>query len=217
MIEIYLFIHPLCPSCLTFEKKTLDTIQTNRQKIQFKFLPFLNFQHFQNFLANERSTTISLQERNDLFRNSYDAALDYKAMLLQGKKKGRAFLFAIQEEVGIKHKTYTASLANEMVCKVKGDLAMFHADRQSDLVKESFNADQTTAREMNVSKSGSMVVFNYTSDQDYGILIEEDLPTEVFKELLVVNKPSLLDDSTDKGIIRHTQMGQHPPLKLLEN
>lgn len=195
MIEIYLFIHPLCSESLASEKRLLQIIQTEHKKVQFKFLPLLNLHSFQQFLHDHRLETLSIQERNRLFEASYSAALDYKAVQLQGKKKGRAFLLALQEKICLQHLAYTDQLVDDIVTQINGDLKMFRSDRLSSIVRDSFISDQETAKEMNVCKNTSAVVFNYACDRDFGVLIEDPPTSDILRELFKTNEQSCNDGS----------------------
>ena len=222
MIELYVFINPLCPSCLAVEKRILHLIEADTKRIQFKFVPLLNFQVSQTKASVHPHPHMSLAERNVYFKDCYEAALDYKAMLLQGKKKGRAFLFALQERVGRQGQPYSAALAKKIVADLNGDLPMFLAYRNSPLVEQALAVDQKTAQEMTVTQSGSLVIFNYTQESDYGLLLEGEPPQELLEELLALKpqKPSLhLAAGTGRALKTSANLvAHHPPhLELLEN
>lgn len=217
MIEIYLFIHPLCSDSLASEKRILQMIQTEHKKVQFKFLPLLNLQSFQQYLHAHHLETIDIHERNRLFEDSYSAALDYKAMQLQGKKKGRAFLLALQESICIQQVGYTNLLVDDIVTNIGGDLAMFRADRSSTIVRDSFMSDQETAKEMKVCKNTSAVVFNYACDRDFGVLIEEEPTSEILHELFKTNEKTCFDNYTEQSTqIKASKLSDYC-LRLIEN
>lgn len=217
MIEIYLFIHPLCSESLESEKRILQMIQTEHKKVQFKFLPLLNLQSFQQFLHDHHLESISISERNHLFENSYSAALDYKAMQLQGKKKGRAFLLTLQEHICVHEGAYTTALVNQIVTQIGGDLAMFQADRSSKIVQDSFIADQETAKEMSVCKNTSAVVFNYACERDFGVLIEEQPSSEILRELFKTNEQSCFDSYLEQSShVKPSKLNEYC-LRLIEN
>ncbi|WP_314061708.1 DsbA family protein [uncultured Vagococcus sp.] len=216
MIEIYLFIHPLCSESLASEKRILQMIQTEHKKVQFKFLPLLNLQSFQQYLQDHHLEAIGIHERNRLFEASYSAALDYKAMQLQGKKKGRAFLLKLQEKICIQNASYSDSLVDGIVTKIGGDLSMFRADRSSAIVHDSFISDQETAKEMKVCKNTSAVVFNYACDRDFGVLIEEEPTSEILHELFKTNEKTCFDTYVETGQIKPPKLNDYC-LRLIEN
>lgn len=216
MIEVYLFIHPLCPECLASEKRILQMVKNEQRKIQFKFLPLLNLQTFQRYLSTTCNHNCNLKDRNKLFEDSYSAALDYKAMQLQGKKKGQQFVMALQEAAR-QNISYSQELVKQTVLDLHGDWEMFVSDRQSANVKESFETDQVIAKEMSVSYASSMVFFNYTCDQDYGILIEEHPSDETLAELLAMDQPETIAPVVKENtVITHQNLAE-TYLRLLEN
>ncbi|MGO2101392.1 DsbA family protein [Vagococcus salmoninarum] len=215
MIEIYLFIHPLCPDSLASEKRILQIIQQEQKKVQFKFLPLLNLQSFQQFIEEHRLQSLSIAERNHLFEISYSAALDYKTMQFQGKKKGRAFLLALQEKIVVEGIHYSKALVNQIISEIGGDLGMFHADRVSPLVIDAFKADQSTAKEMNVLSNASAVIFNYACDRDFGVLIDEQPTEELLHELFKTTTRGRL--IAINGNPHCQSMTIDPALRLLEN
>ena len=102
MIEIYLFVNPLGAICLSSEKRLLNFVQTSEQKIQFRLMPLVNMQTITDVMKRYNIPKHDIDARNKLFENTYAAALDAKALQLQGKKKARKFLMQMQEEVACK-------------------------------------------------------------------------------------------------------------------
>lgn len=183
MIEIYLFVNPLGRFCLKAEKDILKLVETKKQKIHFRFIPLVNMKMINYILSLYNIHIDSVEKRNTLFNNSYSAALDYKAAQLQGKKKGRYVLMKLQESVTQKNIAYSTKLAEKFITDVDGDLEMFKFDRQSNSVINSFHTDQKIAREMGVVTPPSAVIFNYTRDLDYGILVENCYSIEDIEKL----------------------------------
>lgn len=190
MIEIYLFISPLGRQCLKTEKMMLDLISNENKKFQFRIIPLLNLHTVQRYLIKQSLPTNDIKLRNKIFREFYSASLDYKALLLQGKRKGQSFLFKLQEKVGVQKIPYSAELVKEIIQEVGADQEMFQVDRKSSAVKRYFENDQKTAHEMGITEHPSVVVFNYACDRDYGILIEDCGKTEIFHELFKTDEDS---------------------------
>jgi predicted DsbA family dithiol-disulfide isomerase len=172
MIEIYLFVNPLSERCFSTEKSLLDFIKNTQHRIQFRFVPLLNLRTVAQMLEKQGISSKDIHERNKLSQLLYSAALDYKAMELQGKKKGQEFLLELQHEVAIDHQSYSEDLVKKIAKKV-GNLEMFLEDRRSSLVAETFQADQQMAQEMNIKTHPSAVVFNYECECDFGVLVED--------------------------------------------
>lgn len=188
MIEIYLFVNPLGAICLSSEKRLLNFVQTSEQKIQFRLMPLVNMQTITDVMKRYNIPKHDIDARNKLFENTYAAALDAKALQLQGKKKARKFLMQMQEEVACKKREYTQELVLSLVEAVGGDLEMFEEDRRSDLVKTLFQEDQNTAREMGITTHPSAVVYNYACERDYGVLLEGEEALADIPRLCQVDK-----------------------------
>lgn len=188
MIEIYLFVNPLGAICLSSEKRLLNFVQTSEQKIQFRLMPLVNMQTITDVMERYNIPKHDIEARNKLFENTYAAALDAKALQLQGKKKARKFLMQMQEEVACKKKEYTQELVLSLVEAVGGDLEMFEEDRRSDLVKTLFQEDQNTAREMGITTHPSAIVYNYACERDYGVLLEGEEALADIPRLCQVDK-----------------------------
>lgn len=183
MIEIYLFVNPLGAVCLETEKDILRLIENEKKKIQLRCIPLVNMLTITKIMRRRNVDSADLTQRNRLFENNYAAALDFKALQLQGQKKGRHFLIALQEAVAVKQLPYTKALVEKLVAQLGGDLEMFQADRESSFVQESFQVDQQIAREMNIKHHPSAVIYNYACECEYGILIEDCQSTEEIKKL----------------------------------
>lgn len=206
MIEIYLFVNPLGNICLNVEKEILKFVKTQNKKIQFRFIPLVNMKTIDRLMKTS-SNANDIDERNNLFENIYSAALDYKAAQLQGKKKGRHLLLSLQKAVSVDNISYSPELSETFLVEASGDLDMFRSDRQSEFVKESFQTDQQIAREMGIIKHPSAVVYNYASERDFGVLIENCCSAEDIKQLCETKKQNLsllskkfsLDDYSNQG------------------
>ncbi len=214
MIEIYLFINPLGATCLQTEKRLLALIAEEDRKIQLRMIPFLNLHTVHSYLQSENLPSDNIKLRNELFETMYSASLDFKTIQLQGKKKGRTFLLKLQEAVGTQQKKYSQKLVDELIQTIDIDQQMFYVDRQSKLVKQCFENDQRTAHEMGIVSYSSAVVFNYSCERDYGVLVEDDCSSSsIFRELFKSDKESCLlnfETTTD-----HSYMHTRPYLHIL--
>lgn len=173
MIEIYLFINPLGTECYQAEQKILALVEEKgHKKVQFRFVPFVNMHVVDRFMSRRKMPRHDLNLRNEIFQTLYAAALDYKALQLQGKKKGRQFLLRLQEAVGIKGQTYSTELVEDLVKETGADWEEFCDDRSSNFVKEAFATDQQVAHDMQVCSNPSCVIYNYSCERDFGVLLE---------------------------------------------
>ncbi|WP_409021467.1 DsbA family protein [Dellaglioa sp. P0083] len=160
MLEIYLFVNPLGTKCFKSEQKVLDFIRLSPKKISFQFVPMLNIQTVNDVMIEKNLDTRNLTLRNELSESIYQAALDYKAALFQGKKRGRAFLMAIQEYLVQDSTCYSEELIQQVAKEVNLNWKMFSEDRRSVLAKNSFKNDQKIANDMNVTMHPTIVINN---------------------------------------------------------
>ena len=172
LIEIYLFVNPIGSICLETETNLLDFIANSDQKIQFRVIPLVNMQTIHDVMKRRGIPIRDIEARNKLFTDTYSAALDCKAVQLQGKKLGRKFMMRLQRAVACDKIPYSQELVMKIIKEIGADLEMFQEDRPTDFVKEMFQIDQDTARDMGITQHPSEVVYNYASQRDYGVLLE---------------------------------------------
>ena len=180
MVEIYLFVNPLGGVCLEIEKEIIQLSVNDKKKIQLRFIPLLNMKTINEFLSRQHIPINDIKRRNRIFEDLYSAALDYKAAQLK----------AVAED-GL---AYSPELSEELLLAAGGDIDMYRKDRQSDFVKESFQTDQKVAREMGIKQHPTAVVYNYTCENDFGILVENFENMDEIKQLCRVhphNEPLL--------------------------
>lgn len=215
MIEIYLFVNPLGMECYQAEKQILQLVDAEKsKKIQFRFVPFINMHVVDRLIKKYHLPKNDLAWRNRLFHTLYSAALDYKALQLQGKKKGRFFLLQLQKSCGLEKQKYSPALVESLVVKAGGDLEEFRLDRASNFVKEAFLTDQQIAHDMSIEDTPSCVVYNYSCQRDFGVLLEGDWCKDpvALKELCQTDN---LNGSVNKSFSLHHELYEKHPLHLV--
>lgn len=160
LLEIYLFVNPLGTKCFRSEQKVLDYIDASSEKVSCQFVPILNMQTISDIMIEKNLDTHNLTLRNELVGTLYQATLDYKAALFQGKKRGRTFLMAIQEALVQDSTCYSEALIERVAKDADLNWEMFSEDRHSDLAKKSFKNDQKIANDMNVTEHPTIVINN---------------------------------------------------------
>ena len=141
------------------------------KQIQFQFVPLLNISVIQRALKSQGIKTTDWHAQNQQSQTLYRVILDYKAALFQGKKRGRNFLIALQSAMLKAGQHYSEELVITVETDCRIDLDMFMEDRNSELAKQAFHADQRLASEMNITEASSAVVFD-CDQYDYGVLLE---------------------------------------------
>lgn len=207
---MFLFVNPFGQTCLIKEKNILEWMECCESKIQFRIIPFLNLQTLQHYLEKNQLPIDNICLRNKLFQQMYSTALDFESIQLQGKKKAREFLFKVQDAIGRRKENYSVELIQEIIHSLNIDQEMFEEDRRSVQVVESFRDNQNIAHEMGIVKVPSLVVFNYRSDNDFGILLESHIDDQNVLDTLCKEQPSLVDSPR-----AHTLADHFPQLKLI--
>ncbi|PRY83986.1 DsbA family protein [Alkalibacterium olivapovliticus] len=177
IIEVFLFVNPLGTTCFESEK-LIESFSTERnEKVKVRFIPLLNIRSIGNMIKGE--TDGSLENRNQLYTDSYHASLAFQAASMQGKKKGRKFLMTLQQKVITEGRQVTNDLILHIADMINLDIEMFEEDLESDFTKKAFNKDQKLALDMNITESPSCVVFS-NKDTKHGYRID----TSITKQLL---------------------------------
>ncbi|MGY3765645.1 DsbA family protein [Vagococcus vulneris] len=185
MIEAYLFINPLDEGSLNLEKKFIELAAVGANHIQQKWIPVLNPQILHRYLLENHLQNKGLDYRNWLFDLLYSTCLDFKTAQLQGQAVARTFLMTLQERVLTDGLTYSDELVESVLADCNIDLPNFIDDRKSQLVIDFFNKDQQIAREMKIERFSSAVIFNYDNNDEYGILLDDQVPDECLIDLLI--------------------------------
>lgn len=185
MWEVFLFVNPLGSYCLKTEEAILNFVEKHNIQAHFNFVAITNPSNVTDILENVYHDTNDLQLRNEVTLSAYDAALTYKAASCQGKKKARELLMKIQYAFNHLNREYDNNLLQEIAEDLKLDYKEIVADKKCDLVNASFKSDQLLAREMNVTKTPSTVIFNYDLEDSTGMLIDNCQSSEELNAVLL--------------------------------
>ncbi|MFT8424678.1 MAG: DsbA family protein [Liquorilactobacillus sp.] len=169
---MYLFINPVGRKSYQSEKNIIKLVNNLDTDIRFRFIPFLNLNTVTNVLSEHNLPLNNLDIRNRAFNNIYQASLDYKAALFQGKKHGRSFLLNLQNEVFNGNREYSDEVVHDIITSIGIDSEMFESDRHSKFTIESFKRDQQMAAEMNVTTHSTMVLYNL-ANIDFGVSLTD--------------------------------------------
>lgn len=172
LLEVYLFINPLGSRCMKSEKCILRLADSIFGDISYQFIPLLNPQIIDQHLKVTNQDCHNLDLRNQQFNLHYRIILDYKAALFQGKKKGRLFLLNLQAQLVDDERPYSEELVLEVAQQVHLDMPMFLEDRQSELAKRAFKADQRLASEMKVVDPSTAILYN-ADVSDCGLMLND--------------------------------------------
>lgn len=182
IFELFLFVNPLGTYCYRCENELLKFVRNSEFKVHYHFLTFHNLQTVNQYMKNQKLPVTDLDLRNDIYMKIYDAALSYKAALLQGKRLGHQFLIELQQQIHQHKRAYSDDLLEEILNKVEIDKKMFYEDKSSSAVKKAYDRDLQIAQEMNVTHTPSLVIFD-NSNQSYGLLLASSITAETIAEI----------------------------------
>ena len=206
IFELFLFVNPLGTYCYRCENELLKFVRNSEFKVHYHFLTFHNLQTVNQYMKNQKLPVTDLDLRNDIYMKIYDAALSYKAALLQGKRLGHQFLIELQQQIHQQKREYTDDLLEEILNKVEIDKKMFYEDKSSSAVKKAYDRDLQIAQEMNVTHTPSLVIFD-NSNQPYGLLLASSITAETIAEICN-GEPLPGYHSTKKLVGTHTNEPQ---------
>lgn len=206
IFELFLFVNPLGTYCYRCENELLKFVRNSEFKVHYHFLTFHNLQTVNQYMKNQKLPVTDLDLRNDIYMKIYDAALSYKAALLQGKRLGHQFLIELQQQTHQHKRAYNDDLLEEILNKVEIDKKMFYEDKSSSAVKKAYDRDLQIAQEMNVTHTPSLVIFD-NSNQPYGLLLASSITAETIAEICN-GEPLPGYHSTKKLVGTHTNEPQ---------
>ena len=175
VFELYLFVNPIGLKCLNSENEVLHLnipVVIVAQNVHDVVRTRTTIEDVTQYMKRLNLPTNDLQLRNKIYQTIYDASLAYKAALMQGKKRGRKFLMLLQKELNVNMIEYSHELLLDVAKGANLDIEMFLEDKASSFVKSSYEADQRTAQEMNISNNPSLVIFD-NFNQQFGVLLED--------------------------------------------
>lgn len=186
VIEIYEFVNPLGHRCFEVGNMVQKFVDERREKTSIRMIPYVNLNIITQHLELENKRNLSLEEKNTLAINAYQASLGFHAASMQGKKCGREFLLYLQDLIINGERLMNIDTILESAEANHLDLEMFMDDFNSDWTKKAFEKDQKLASEMNITKAPTVVV--YTSfNQDAAYLIDSEFSLELFHDICQKN------------------------------
>ncbi|MFL2117462.1 DsbA family protein [Marinilactibacillus psychrotolerans] len=182
VIELFLFINPLGTNSFDAEETVEAFSKEREEKVKISFIPLLNFNSVKKQLISEKNGLTSIENRNKMYTDSFNASLAFAAASMQGKKKARKFLMTLQKNIIENNNTFSKSLVLKSAQAAKLDIEMFEEDFNSDLVKTAFTKDQKLAQEMSVQDTLACVLFTGTGEK-YGYRVDSILSKQLLHGL----------------------------------
>lgn len=210
-LEFYLFINPLGGKCYYCEREMMETVNQIAANIDIHFLPYHNHNIVTDFLQRNQLPVNDNYMRNLAYCKIYQSALAFKAATMQGKAYGRRYLFALQQAILGQIDHFNDQLVYRLVKEIGLDLNTFKSDYESDLVRKLYIKDQQIAKDMGVTTTPSLVIFNHNTDSE-GILIQNEITQSTIFNAL---DKLLADEYHRNSIIQETHPANDLHLTLL--
>ncbi|SDQ46077.1 DsbA family protein [Carnobacterium viridans] len=175
-IEIFLFINPISKASLKMEEEVLKFVNAYEENTQITIYPYHNTQTLYRYMKkNDLSTEMAVW--NKLYNESFHLSLAFIAATIQGKKKGREFLLAIQRKMIIQKRALSKELLIESAEQVDLDMEMFLFDFHSPFVQHLFDLDQVASCATGATDTPSCLLV-ITGEEKKATLIERFVTAE---------------------------------------
>ncbi|MER2174334.1 MAG: DsbA family protein [Carnobacterium sp.] len=175
-VEIFLFINPISKASLMMEEEVIKFVNAYEEHTQMTIYPYHNTQTLYRYMKkNGFSTETAVW--NKLYNESFHLSLAFIAATIQGKKKGREFLLAIQRKMIIQKRGLSKDLLIESAEQADLDLEMFLFDFHSPFVQHLFDLDQDVSSAMGATDTPSCLLVT-TGEEKKATLIERFVTAE---------------------------------------
>ena len=206
VFEFYLFVNPLGQKCFRCEQEINKLTALISAKIDVHILCYQNQYIVSEFMRQLNLDERDLTSRNHIYRMVYLASLAYKAATMQGKKKGRAFLMRMQEQIKGRLERFSDDFVIELAEEIGLDIPTFIDDLHSDYAKHLVQKDQQIAHGMHVDITPALVIFEHRLGEN-GLLLEGSFSAQTIL--------SQLDQLVEEGYQEKMKKTELPPLRLL--
>ncbi len=154
MIEIFLFVNPLDKNSLEIARSVFHFPDTRHEKVSVRFV---------TIKANDDSYPNAPHKGKSLdFNPSFIPCLAFQAASMQGKKRGIQFFIKLQSLLFEEGYELNEETILEAAQAGQIDLQMFKEDLYSDLAKKSYQRDKHLAKEMEVNKVPTCIIYYHT-------------------------------------------------------
>lgn len=211
LLEIYMFVDPLCPECWALEPiiKKLQIEYGRFFSIKYILsgrLASLNISKKQNYeniadLWEKTASRTGMSCDGSLWFDTpisspHLASIAIKAAELQGRKAGIRFLRKLQEGIFLEKQNISSfEVLKEIASSTGLDVDEFVLDIHSDSAGKAFQCDLKITSEMEVDEIPTLVFFNENIEEE-GIKITGYYPYEVYEQILEEMLPVKPEKST---------------------
>lgn len=171
MFEVFLFVNPIGRLCHRAERAVLQLAKELHTAVTLHFVPLISLRQIDHVIKFQGLNPHDLDLRNGLFQSAYNIALDYKAAQFQGNQKARALLLTEQDLFHHNGRRYRGEFAAHAIAQHGLDPISFRQDRRRTAMHDCFASDQKIAREMGISETPALVLFDHRQPDTPGLRI----------------------------------------------
>lgn len=184
MVEIFNFVNLIDDAFFVFKDKIEQLIHQKSNHIEVRILPTVDFSMMDQFFTLKGVKRSNLGYRNELFQINYEAALDFEGITMI-ENQSIAIQYIEQLQLILK-KTghFTSNDRTNILKQLHINEESLNRRHNGELIHDKIQHNQYLARQMAVNLLPSLVVFNFTRDNDYAILIERIEDFELIQDQL---------------------------------
>jgi len=173
MLEVFLYINPLCSYCLQVEQAIIDFTRKHDIDTQYHFVTNYNMATINDYVQLKGFKITNTEERTNASQEVVEAAKLYKAASCQGNKKARNFLMNLQEQVNVLNNPFDDTTIKRAINNSGLDYKSIMTDKESQCVVQGLKRDQQLSMEMNVQKAPTAVIFDCDNEEKPGVMITD--------------------------------------------
>jgi Predicted dithiol-disulfide isomerase involved in polyketide biosynthesis len=192
MWEVFLYINPLCSYCFKVEQAIIDFTRKHDIDTQYHFVTTYNMETINSYMNIKGYKLNDLEKRTEVSKEVYDASCLYKAASCQGNKKARNFLMSLQEQINTLGNPFDETSIKSAINSSGLDYDAIMEDKDSECVEQGIKHDQQLAKEMNIIKAPTAVIFDCDNEQRPGVMINDFGSTDS-SELICENLAAMLE------------------------
>ena len=170
MIELYLFLHPLDYKNAAMIDEVMASLANQDKKYKFHLVPTINFQTINHFMSSLPKEYRTIDIRNQALKACYDIALDFETLLTMSRSLAIDYFKLIT--LAMKDYEYSQALRCEVFKQFHIDVRQFNHRRTLQHLNHKIQRNQQLMHQLHVTYTPSIVLYNFSCDEDIAILLD---------------------------------------------
>lgn len=202
MIEIFFFVNLLNDEFFMFKNEVENIIAKQTKQVELRILPTANLAMMDQYFTKKGILRSQLDRRNELFQIGFDATLDFEALtMIAGHSVATQY---VQELQSVLKNTghFTSEDRKNILTKLNIDQERLERRRNGDIIRDKIQHNQHLARQMGVNQLPTLVIFNFSREEDYAIRIEQ------LDDLMTLQDHLFSSDSVQEAVIHNERVSR---------